>query len=139
LVIGASVLVVVLPIVLVVASHESPSPASAPRAVVAASAPVIASPARVEVVLDVATAGLVESAQKRLALANLTFAGSVNDAPLGQYLTSRVLVLTKDPAAAELGRKVATVLGISLEAVFYTDQPTAVTDVVAILAKDYKP
>ena len=113
-------------------------PAAAPFVPVSAS-PVALVLTRVKVVTDVATPGLADSAAQKLRAANLTYMGAVADDPLGQYAASRVLVLTKDPAAEALGRKAATALGISQAAVFYTDQPTAAADVIVVLAGDYTP
>jgi hypothetical protein len=138
--VGGVIAIVIGGIVLgaLLANDGSHKPATTPAAQTSAP-PATVVLTRVKVVADVATPGLADSAARKLRAANLTYTGAVADDPLGQYAASRVLVLTKDPAAEVLGRKAATALGISQAAVFYTDQPTAVADVIVVLAGDYTP
>lgn len=138
---GVAAAAVVAAVVAFVKGDEGKSPVPKPSAAVTVSA-LVAAPVvktRVGVIVDAATPGFAESAQRKLESAKLTFTGTVDDVPFGQYATTQVLVLTTDDAATALGRRTAAALGIPDGAVFFSDQPTAVADVLVVLAADYKP
>jgi hypothetical protein len=143
LVAGVVVLVVVGALIAVLVSrggHATPAAKKPARVQVFPSPIVDTGPlTRVEVVLDVPTAGLAASAAKRLTAASLTFMSAVPDVPYGQYPSSRILVFDSSARSRTLAQKAAVALGIPNAPILVTDQKTVVTDAIAILGSDYKP
>ncbi len=95
-------------------------------------------PNRVFIQNGVGRPGLVESACDRLVHAGFAFAGSGN-APSFNYPASLVLVDESTPAAADLGQRVAAVLGLPAGDVKVAGRGQNVADVQVILGGDYKP
>jgi LytR cell envelope-related transcriptional attenuator/LytR_cpsA_psr family len=85
----------------------------------------------------VGTPGLVETACSRLTTGGFAIAGSGNADHFG-YVKSQVIVFDSTVAAAELGDRVARLLGLPTGDVLASTQGQNVADVVVILGRDYR-
>lgn len=110
------------------------------KAQLAPSLPKSASGKKTTVLIEngAGTPGLVLSACNRLLPAGFGFAGSGN-APNFNYATSQVIVFQSTVAAAQVGDRIAQLLGLPLADVVASTQGQNVADVVVILGHDYKP
>jgi anionic cell wall polymer biosynthesis LytR-Cps2A-Psr (LCP) family protein len=110
------------------------------KAQLAASLPKATTTKKTTVLIEngAGTPGLVLAACNKLLPAGFGFAGSGN-APNFNYKTSQVIVFQATVAAAEIGDRIAGLLGLPQSDVVASAQGQNVADVVVILGHDYKP
>jgi anionic cell wall polymer biosynthesis LytR-Cps2A-Psr (LCP) family protein len=93
---------------------------------------------RVLVRNGVGTAGIGQSVTRKLTPAGFRVVGTGN-APTFDYKETVVLVFNSSDEDAELGRRVAEVLGVGEDAVRLSDLDQTVADVIVIVGADFKP
>lgn len=110
------------------------------KAQLAASLPKSAITKKTTVLIEngAGTPGLVLAACNRLLPAGFGFAGSGN-APNFNYKTTQVIVFQSTVAAAQIGDRIAQLLGVPTADVVASSQGQNVADVVVILGHDFKP